>query len=149
MDFNVYRLSKNNKIFRSIIGFYTVNMVNNLIRLKSSSNLFFSDKSMFFNVVVWFHRVRMISIKNKNIPVFVNNPTTPPSMTIYTKLSIATGARTRAIHQMFMTCYKNLTTVKTCFFIINLSPSRPNSGPVPNTFSRIFPNVFNLGYFHI
>lgn len=149
MDFNVYRLSKNNKIFRSIIGFYTVNMVNNLIRLKSSSNLFFSDKSMFFNVVVWFHRVRMISIKNKNISVFVNNPTTLPSMTVYTKLSIATGARTRTIHQMLMTCYKNLTAVKTRFFIINLSPSRPNSRSVPNTFSRIFPNVFNLRYFHI
>ena len=149
MNIDMLRLSNNNKIFRTIIVFNTIYMVNNFVRQQTPTQLTLCYQSMLFYVKIGWNRIGMISSKNKYIPLGINHSPTCPSMAFFSKLVMARGTRLGAIHKMLMTCYKCLSTIKTRFLIINLlPPSFCSNWGIPNSWFGILPNVFNFTYFH-
>lgn len=65
------------KVFYSIVSFNFVQMVNNLIRSKVSSEMFFHNQAMLTNVTVSINK-RMLGRPNHNVTAISHNFTTLP-----------------------------------------------------------------------
>lgn len=134
-DTMIPKILKHEQVFRGIVRWISVNVMNYFGRVKVSTKTFLHNKSMFKHISRFF-LVRMVGGFNENVTPVFGSSTTPHMMVFPLKI--------------FRMCSGNpgfLALVKACFSGRRMSAKRNATATIRTIFSRIFSVVMNSKWF--
>lgn len=125
-----------------------IDMMDNLVSTKESSDFLFHNKPMLKNIKIWFNSKRMVAGKYLDIASWINESPPSPEMAFFTQIFIKGSASSATVIYVLMASCKFFRTLCTRFLMIQL-PVSIRLLFVPDIILGMFP-VFPgyFSYFH-